>query len=463
MLAVLFFLELLKLIIRAKCDKIDMSCYIAGIFIRGEKNMRIKKGYSLIVVLLCGILFMGGCTQNKKEKSDEKKEEKITLEVYAWADEEKNLKLLADAYSEKHPQIEIHANIIPIEEYRQRMLSLKNGNGQADCIFSPSPAEAILWENKGMLKNLDSYLQDVKEEEYYEKCYQEGDGDSASYMIPYRRSHWAVYYNKTLFDKMGVDYPKQGWTWEDYEETAVQLSGWVDGRKTYGSLSFEPSSLWWRVPARTEGANNPLVYSDLEAFKKSAQWIYHLTYDLGAQQPYTEQKGNGYEYDANFLKGNIGMYFSGDWSATVLNQVIQESGEAFEYDIAPMPHWEGKENYTISDASLISMLEATEHPDETFDFIHFVTGKEGASVLAKSSVIPAWNSDDIIQLYKESAKMPEHTEYFFTEGKVSKVPSTVRYNEGMEIIKDEVSLYLLQEQNIDQTFDNIGRKLEDVW
>lgn len=422
-----------------------------------------RKKYWLAALAMLMTMALVTCSFTEKNEVDTKQKEPITLEVYAWSDEATNVGILADAYMEQNPEIKIHANIIPIAEFGQRMLSLKNGTGQADCIFSPSPAEAIIWQNKGMLKNLDKYLKGLDLEDHYEQWYEEGMEKSASYMIPYRKSRWAVYYNKTLFEKMGVAYPEKGWTWHDYEDIAVQLTGWVDGKCTYGSLSFEPSSTWWRVPARTAGANNPFVKPDLQKFRESAEWIYHLTYDLGAQMPYSRQNGSNYDYDGAFLEGNIGMYFSGDWSATVLNRAIKKTGISFDYDIAPLPSWKGEETYILSDAAVISMLDTTEHPDETFDFMHFVAGKEGAAVLAEHQVIPAWEGQKIKEVYQESTEVPEHTEYFFLEGKISMVPASVRYSEGMEIMKNEVALYLLQEQDIDQTFQNIEKRLDELW
>ena len=233
--------------------------------------------------------------------------------------------------------------------------------------------------------------------------------------------------------------------------------------KSYGSLSFEPTNIWWRVPARSMGANDPLKTEDLDAFRKAAKWCYELTYELGAQMPYTEQVGRaGNSYDANFLEGDIGMFFSGDWSVASLNKMIEQEGLSIHYDIAPMPHWEGEEGWAISDAAVVSMMEMSRYPEETWDFIRFVTGEEGAGVLAQRGIIPAYCPDEIRQLYLSSEEYPEHREYFFTEGKISCTPVSGRYVEAMETVKEEVAHYLLKEQDLDQTFKLIEEELEQM-
>ena len=423
--------------------------------------MKLKK---CLTICYCLVVFglISGCSSESSENITDNENEKLTLETYVWNDEEKNIELLADAYMKKNPDIKIHINVIPITEFGQRMLGLKNGQFQADCIFSPSIAEAAVWKNKEVLKDISEYLQDTDFADHYEQWYEDGEEDTA-YMLPYKKSRWAVYYNKELFDSMGVEYPDENWTWEDYAKTAEKLTGRVAGKKIYGSISFEASSSWWRVPARTAGADNPLVSSELEELKKSAEYIYNLTSNLRAQRPYTQQNGDySYAYNEAFLNGKAAMFFCGDWSAAVLNRNIEEKGLDFTYDIAPMPHWNGKEAYNISDAAVVSMVTTTEHPDETFDFMKFAAGEEGAHILAQNNVIPAWYSEEVKKEYMNCSSLPEHREYFWREGKISRVPGDVKYTEAMEIVNNEIADYLLQKQGLDQTFQKIEKALEKL-
>ncbi len=422
---------------------------------------KIVKFMILLFLMISLSLVVVSCDRGYKIISDESEEvnKDIVLEVFSWQDEEENLNLLAEKFMETHPEIIIHTNFIPISEYEQQMLLLKNRDKQVDCIFNPSLPAALVLKNKNILKNLDSWGE-IVDEEHYGKWYGEGEDICASYMLPYRMSRWAVFYNKTLFDKMGVAYPQDDWTWEEYADIAKRLSGEIDGEKIYGSMSFAPNNTWWRVPARTAGANDPMKKEDLNEFRKAAEWCYYLTYDLKAQMPYTEHSGVvSSDYNGMFLNGNIGMYYSGDWSLQFLNGRIKDESLDFDYDIAPMPHWEGKDSYVISDAAVISMAESTRYPEEAMDFMKFVVGAEGAKILAQNSMIPAWNSEEIIEIFRQTENMPEHVDNLFGKGKISSVPANILYHEALAIAKDEVRLYLIKEQSIDQTFQNINARI----
>jgi ABC-type glycerol-3-phosphate transport system substrate-binding protein len=56
--------------------------------------------------------------------------------------------------------------------------------------------------------------------------------------LPYFLNTNALYYNKDLFDKFGVEYPMDGMTWEDVIEVAKKVTRNVDGVQ-YAGLSHE--------------------------------------------------------------------------------------------------------------------------------------------------------------------------------------------------------------------------------
>ena len=49
---------------------------------------------------------------------------------------------------------------------------------------------------------------------YYPALFQTGVVDGKSSFLTKDYSPLAIYYNKDLFDKAGVPYPKDGWTWD---------------------------------------------------------------------------------------------------------------------------------------------------------------------------------------------------------------------------------------------------------
>ncbi|CAG7640771.1 hypothetical protein PAESOLCIP111_04170 [Paenibacillus solanacearum] len=63
-------------------------------------------------------------------------------------------------------------------------------------------------------------------------------GKGELYALPRYSNTVALYYNKDIFDKFGVSYPKDGMTWDQTIELAKKLTR-ADGGKNYYGLSFD--------------------------------------------------------------------------------------------------------------------------------------------------------------------------------------------------------------------------------
>ena len=43
-----------------------------------------------------------------------------------------------------------------------------------------------------------------------------------------------MFYAKEYFDKAGIAYPKEGWTYQEFQDLAVKLTRQLDGKQVYG-------------------------------------------------------------------------------------------------------------------------------------------------------------------------------------------------------------------------------------
>ena len=58
------------------------------------------------------------------------------------------------------------------------------------------------------------------------------------YGLPVNWSTMVMFYNKTLFDKAGVKYPDESWTWDDFRAAAQKLTIRENGRAVqYGAIA----------------------------------------------------------------------------------------------------------------------------------------------------------------------------------------------------------------------------------
>lgn len=423
---------------------------------------QMQRLFPVCLCLLCSLFCFSGCSRKETGMVGEEEETAVTLNLYTWKDEESYMKELASRYMENHEGITVSVHAIPTYEYRQSLEIVFNGSKPIDVFASSKPSIGIINQDKGYSLDLTPYMK-VEDTGGYGEWFEDLKQDERVSMLPYRMSSWVVYYNKKIFDEFKIPYPKEGWTWEDYTETARQLTrNTADGRQIYGSMSFDLNGTWWRTPARTTGRENPLDREGLLQLKRAAEWSYQMAYEYQAQPKYTEFTSvDSQDYNREFLEGNSGMYFNGEWCLTVLNSAVEQNGLDFEYDVAPMPHWAGEEEYAVATAAVMQVAAKSEHPKEAVDLLKYLCGKEGAAVLAEKSLIPAWNSPEIRQIFTDSLIMPEHAGYFFSDKKISQIVADRDYEESLDIVKKYVNQYLLQEISSEQAFRSIEQEFAE--
>src|SRR5579859_2088550 len=86
----------------------------------------------------------------------------------------------------------------------------------------------------------------TKQEDFYSVDWGRSQWNGKSFLYPYESKPAVIYYNKALFDKKQVPYPKYNWadpkwTWDELLSVAQKLSGGSGAQQTFGY--YHPT--WW--------------------------------------------------------------------------------------------------------------------------------------------------------------------------------------------------------------------------
>ncbi|KAF5887851.1 extracellular solute-binding protein, partial [Rhizobium sp. PEPV16] len=230
--------------------------------------------------------------------------------------------------------------------------------------------------------------------------------DGKIYSLPFRSDFWVVYYNKDIFDKAGVPYPTNDMTWAQFDETAEKLSGGMGTNKTYGALLHT-----WRstvqLPAILDGKHT-LVDGDYGFLKPWYERALTLQKD-GAIPSYAFLKTSNTHYSALFFNGTIGMLPMGTWFVgTQITKVKSGESKSKNWGIVKFPHPDGvATGTTAAQISGLAVNANSVHKDAALDFIKFVTGPDGAAVIASTGTFPALKTDDVSAKIAATPGFPE--------------------------------------------------------
>jgi multiple sugar transport system substrate-binding protein len=336
----------------------------------------------------------------------------VTLSISGWAlNTTPEFQALADAYHEENPDVTVE-----VTEYR-------DGNDYDTQIISDLAAGTApdlyvlknlnrLWtfQSGGQLLDVsdvaDGLDADVNGVDSYEI-------DGKTWAVPYRQDSWLLYYNKDLFDAAGVEHPDGSWTWDDYAEAAEDLTTGLADQGARGTYQHSWQSLVQGF-ALAQSPDADLLSGDYGYLEPYYQRVLDLQ-DAGAQQSYGTVTTSSLTYQAEFGTQNAAMMPMGSWYiATLLAQ--QENGEAedFSWGIAPAPQFDdsttGTDNtpVTFGDPTAFGINPAIDDAklDAAKDFLAWVAGEGGATVLSELGVTPALSNDAVTDTFFGLDGMP---------------------------------------------------------
>jgi multiple sugar transport system substrate-binding protein len=210
-------------------------------------------------------------------------------------------------------------------------------------------------------------------------------GRDGTFAVPWFTEARAVYYRKDLLEKAGVD-PETAFTdWDAFRATLQKLkdSGAVDNKETYafGTPGKQAFDLVHHVMPFVWDAGGAELSEDATTStiaSPEAQEGVRFVADLlpaGLYDPTALEK-DGTQVEESFKGGRLAVWIGGPW---VLPTVEREDDDAWAPEardnvgVAPMPAGPSGEAYTFVGGSNLMMFRSSEHKDEAWQLMQFLS------------------------------------------------------------------------------------------
>ena len=136
---------------------------------------------------------------------------------------EETLQKMYDAFHEEYPNITVNIETIGYDDYFTQMQTRVAGGTAPDC-YELNIENFAAYANKGVLAELTG----IDTSGYNTTALNAFSVDGKQYGVPGNFSNVVLIYNKDLFDKAGIAYPTDDWTWDDAMEACEKISALGD-------------------------------------------------------------------------------------------------------------------------------------------------------------------------------------------------------------------------------------------
>lgn len=328
--------------------------------------------------------------------------EEVTLKWAIWDQETTAYwQALADAYMVANPNVTIEMVDLGSADYMTVLATELSGDGSDFDVVTIKdvPGYATLVQKNAIIP-LDDYISaDGVDLSQYAGATDQVTVDGKLYELPFRNDFWVLYYNKDIFDAAGVDYPTNDMTWEEYDALAREVTDTTFGSQVYGAHYHT-----WRstigLMAVLDGEHT-ILDGEYSYMKPYYEMVLAQEAD-GVCRTYSDLTTEGLHYSAAFSNGDTAMMNNGSWFiATMITNL--ESGEydsslCGNWGFVKYPHAEGVEpGSTLGTITGLAVTAATDTPDAAWDFVKWVSGTEGAEVMAATGNFPAIMTDEVME------------------------------------------------------------------
>ncbi|MGD8626671.1 MAG: sugar ABC transporter substrate-binding protein [Anaerolineae bacterium] len=295
-------------------------------------------------------------------------------------------------FEEENPDILVQLEAVAGRDYYTRLLT-QIAAGDAPDIMQIGDDAVPMFVDSGAFLPLDGFIEGEYALDtgiYLPGVLEPGQWQGQQWLLPKDFTPLAVYYNKAIFDEYGVDYPQEGWTWQEMLDTAQALTRDLDDDGRTDLWGIQLTANWTTgFEYWIYAAGGRLISED------GSQYVGYLdsAESIAAMQFYADMY-NEYEVapppadfslwaggNAEFANGQAAMRIFGRWP-----QAGYRDNPNVDLGVVGVPL--GEEQANILFWGGFGIFSGTENPEAAWRFLRFYVGEQGSQVWKDWAIPP---------------------------------------------------------------------------
>jgi len=343
----------------------------------------------LLTSVLAGALALSltACGSNSSQTSSQSDGKTISgeLTIMGWGggDELQARKQATKVFEKLYPDVKVHEIWLPADSVDQKLdAALAAGNAADVIMMSPD------W--KGLrtkwFEDLNPYLEKDKiDVADFTPGADDGyvDPDGKREGMPTTESDFMFAYNKEIFDKAGVPYPTNDWTWDDFKNVSEKVSSGSGAKRTYGIVSHWILQSFASLPYGGTPYNSDWTKQTIDDPKtiKALELFADL---VKSKELPDDAASKSIPMDQMFVSGKAAMYPLGLFEA---GEIAKKIGNNFKWGIVLPPKDPNGKNTNIKFQTGFALNKASKNKKAAWAYIKTISmNKEVNDIYAKVGI-----------------------------------------------------------------------------
>jgi len=393
-----------------------------------------------------------------------------TVRIGTWdsADALIPLNKAIERFEALYPNVDVQLESVPAD-YGTKLLA-QAAAGNAPDIFQVGDGDPSNFADKGMFEPLDPYISGeignnpLDMSVFYPSMTAMGNVKGTQYLLTAGSSPLIIYYNKTLFDAAGVDYPTADWTWDDFLATAQKLTVTdASGKITQWGIQLPDS---WGDLTWTRGIQ-PLIYQNggsllskdgttttgylnSDATVEALQWYFDL-FETGKVAPTTADVSALSGMDL-FANNKVAMMWTGIWGVRGYM-----ANPKLNFGMAQLPM--GKQHGNSICWAGYAMYSQSPNKEAAWAFLKWMGAEGGAEEMAKVNLTAVKPIAELQGLTKDPYFAPIMADLEYVVP--LEILSNLKYNVCVDTpLHDAIAAYLLEGGDLKALLTDVATKAD---
>lgn len=416
-------------------------------------------------------LALGGCTaggNTESPNSGDPESGELNFVYMGDADQQKAFNALFAEFNKDYPDIKLKAVGIPSGNWAtfSTTVATRLAGGQKIDIIQVATEGQRLFASKGILEDLGPFMekdQDVVDDYFADispnlKKFNEefaAGPDGETVFIPGGFNTMAMYANKTVFDKAGVEIPEDGnWTWDEFIAAGEQIKEKTGAYLTGAGSGYFVDVMPWLTTNGASTFNDDWTQATYNspAAVESAEFARSLVEKGLAPKP-------GGQFDGNtaFKQGKLATLNGGRWPVLGIRDMKM-------VDNTVVVNWPTKTtNGSPVGWDAWNITKNSQNKQAAWTFIKFLMSKEAGEYFAQigGTIVPARESVAASPAFTDNA--PEGTVRLSEAMNwATPIPSIDQGAEAQKVIEEAWGTIVAGQGDAQATLDKAQASLESL-
>ncbi|MFH1779073.1 MAG: extracellular solute-binding protein [Candidatus Omnitrophota bacterium] len=363
------------------------------------------------------------------------REKQITLTFWQLSAKEDFMRLILDDFEKENPNIKVNMQILTWDYgFDKIVTSIAAGNAPDVCELGSTWVPTF--STSGILVDLTDDFKDIKDKYlFWESVSYEGKLFGAPWLVGTR----ALFYNKDLFKRAGLDPNKPPKTWLDLLDYSKKIHQPDKGIYGFGIYVGEPYAPWqlflpfaWSNGADVLSPDFKTSLITSPEFQETLEFYNILkAYSIHDRQAQINQA---------FAEGKVGIQISGAWNLILISQNNPELN--YGVAIVPRPDLDIGRPVSFAGGEVFVIFKQTRQKEAAVKLMKFLLREENIMKVVKSqkNVLPSSKESIRHPYFKEQPNQRIFFEQMMSSVAAPEHPSWPKIEEHLTRAIEEVVL-----------------------